>query len=214
MRAHNQQFVRRLMTARLFPCAALFVVPPASADETQIMKMRGLTLAFILTTLLLGIPTWANAQKSNPLFGTWRVTSFKLQVVGEPGERDILGPNPKGYEIITPEPRIMSFLAADGRQPPTNQAEAAAMLQSMLAYTGRITSLEPDKFTVDVEVSWNQVYVGKPQVRYYTVNGDRLTIRDSRAGIWRNAGQTNCEHIDIRTPEVTTEDRFGSTASF
>jgi len=141
------------------------------------MKMHKFKFAFLLTTLLLGIPTWANAQTSNPLFGTWRVTSFKLQVVGEPGERDILGPNPKGYTIITPEPRVMSFLAADGRQPPTNQAEAAAMLQSMLAYTGRITSLEPDKFTVDVEISWNQAYVGKPQVRYYTLNGDSLTIR-------------------------------------
>jgi len=141
------------------------------------MKMRMLTLAFIPTTLLLGFLTWANAQTSNSLFGTWRVISFKLEVVGELGERDILGPNPKGYAIITPELRIMSFLAADGRQPPTNQAEAAAMLQTMLAYTGRITSLEPDKFTVDVEISWNQVYVGKPQVRYYTVNGDRLTIR-------------------------------------
>jgi hypothetical protein len=50
----------------------------------------------------------------------------------------------------------MVVLAADGRQPPTNQAEAAAMLQSMTAYTGRIT-LEPDKFT-------NQVIVGRLQV--------------------------------------------------
>src|SRR5258706_5105944 len=112
----------------------------------------------------------------NPLFGTWRVTSFKLKVVGEPGERDIFGSNPKGYIILTPEPRIMAFLVPDGRRPPTNQAEAAAMLQSMIAYTGRVT-LEPDKFTTDVEVSWNQVYVGSPQVRFYTVNGDTLTIR-------------------------------------
>ena len=112
----------------------------------------------------------------NPLFGTWRVTSFKSQLVGEPEERDTFGSNPKGYMIITPEPRLMGITVSDGRRPPTNQAEAAAMLQSMIAYTGRIT-LEPDKFTVDVEVSWNQVTVGSPQVRFYTVNGDTLTIR-------------------------------------
>jgi hypothetical protein len=112
----------------------------------------------------------------NPLFGTWRVTSFKLQVVGEPEQRDVLGSNPKGYIILTPEPRIMVFLAADGRRPPTNQAEAAAMLQSMAAYTGRIT-LEPDKFTTDVEISSNQVLVGSPQVRFYTISGDKLTLR-------------------------------------
>jgi hypothetical protein len=91
------------------------------------------------------------------------------------GERDILGPNPRGYILLTPEPRIMVFLAADGRQPPTNQAEAAAMLQSMIAYTGRI-KLEPDKFTTEVEISWNQIYIGKPQVRFYTVEGDTLTV--------------------------------------
>jgi hypothetical protein len=49
------------------------------------MEIRELTSAFVLTTLLLGIPTAANAQTRNPIFGTWRVTSFKLQVIGERG---------------------------------------------------------------------------------------------------------------------------------
>jgi hypothetical protein len=129
-----------------------------------------------LTSVAFAILSGAVNASDNPLFGTWRVTSFKSQIIGEPGEREIFGPNPKGYIILTPEPRIMAFLAADGRQPPTNQAEAAAMLQSMIAYTGRIT-LEPDKFTTDVEVSWNQIYIGKPQVRFYVVDGDKLTIR-------------------------------------
>ena len=136
MCTHDQQNVRTAMIAGLFACAALFVVPPASADETQIVKMRGLTLA-LLTTLLLGIPTWANAQTSNPLFGTWRVTSFKLQVVGEPGERDIFGPNPKGYIIITPKSRIMAFLAADGRQPPpTKQKQRRCFRACLLTRDG------------------------------------------------------------------------------
>jgi hypothetical protein len=137
--------------------------------------MRLLICPFVLAMLLFGMPTAANAQTSNPLFGTWRVTSFKLQVIGEEGEREFFGPNPKGYVILTPEPRIMAFIAADGRKPPTDQAEAATMLQSMIAYTGRI-KLEPGKFTTDVEVSWNQLYIGKPQVRFYIVDGDKLTL--------------------------------------
>src|SRR5262249_8859182 len=140
------------------------------------MKTCPLTFVLVFSAMFLGSPKWATGQVSNPLFGTWRVTSFKLQVTGESEQRDILGPNPKGYIILTPEPRIMVFLAADGRQPPTNQAEAAAMLQSMAAYTGRIT-LEPDKFTNEVEISANQVFVGKPQVRYYILNGNTLTIQ-------------------------------------
>jgi hypothetical protein len=150
---------------------------PRSRDArgTVRMKMRALISPFILTMLLFGMPIAASAQTSSPLFGTWRVTSFKLQVIGERGEREFFGPNPKGYVILTPEPRIMAFIAADGRKPPTNQAEAAAMLQSMIAYTGRIT-LESDRFTTDVEVSWNQLYIGKPQVRFYIVEGDKLTL--------------------------------------
>jgi hypothetical protein len=101
---------------------------------------------------------------------------MKLKVVGEPGERDMLGANPKGYIIITPDPRMMAFLAADGRQPSKSEPEAAAMLQSMIAYTGRVT-VDADKFTTDVELSWNQIYVGKPQVRFYSIDQDRLTIR-------------------------------------
>ncbi len=140
------------------------------------MKIRTMTFVFVFCVMFFGSQMWAAAQASNPLFGTWRVISFKLKVVGELEERDILGPNPKGYLILTPEPRMMVFLAADGRRPPTNQAEAAAMLQSMTAYTGRVT-LEPDKFTTDVEISSNQVIVGTPQVRYYSLAGDTLTVR-------------------------------------
>src|SRR5215467_15049152 len=139
------------------------------------MRLTCILLTSVVLAMIAALSGPVDAAE-NPLFGTWRVTSFKMQIIGEQGERDIFGSNPKGYIIITPEPRLMAFLAADGRRAPTNQAEAAAMLQSMIAYTGRIT-LEPDKFTVDVEVSWNQVAVGSPQVRFYTVNGDTLTIR-------------------------------------
>jgi hypothetical protein len=127
--AHRQRDVPKSREARI---AAM----PSGENvgmTAEIMKMRWLTSPFILTMLLLGMPTWANAQTTNPLFGTWRVTSFKLHVIGEPEERDLFGPNPKGYIILTPEPRIMAFVVADGRQPPANQAEAAAMLQSMIA---------------------------------------------------------------------------------
>jgi hypothetical protein len=146
----------------------------ARREGTGRMKMRALISPFIFTTLLFGIPTAASAQTSNPLFGTWRVTSFKLQVIGERGEREFFGPNPKGYVILTPEPRIMAFIAADGRKPPTNQAEAAAMLQTMIAYTGRKAGAGQvhDRCRSFME---SNVY-GKPQVRFDIVEGDKLTL--------------------------------------
>src|SRR5215831_2312616 len=139
------------------------------------MRLICISLTSVVLAMIATLSGPVEAAE-NPLFGTWRVTSFKMQIIGEQGERDIFGSNPKGYIIITPEPRLMAFLAADGRRAPTNQAEAAAMLQSMIAYTGRVT-LEPDKFTTDVEISWNQVDISTPQVRFYTVSENRLTIR-------------------------------------
>jgi len=145
------------------------------------MRLTCILLTSVVLAMIAALSGPVDAAE-NPLFGTWRVTSFKMQIIGEQGERDIFGSNPKGYIIITPEPRLMAFLAADGRRAPTNQAEAAAMLQSMIAYTGRIT-LEPDKFTTDVEVSWNQIDISTPQVRFYTISGDKLTIRAPEADL-------------------------------
>ena len=59
------------------------------------------------------------------LFGSWRLVSFQLRIVGEEGgPKDIFGPNPIGRIIFSPEHRVVVFISRADRRPPTNEPEA------------------------------------------------------------------------------------------
>jgi Lipocalin-like domain len=127
----------------------------------------------------------AEEDTSARLLGSWRLISFQLKVVGEEGEpKDIFGPNPIGRIIFSPEHHVVVFISRAGRRPPTSEAESAALLSSMTAYTGKFR-LDGDKFITQVEGAWNEVYNGSEQVRYFELKGDKLTIRtpEQQSGI-------------------------------
>ena len=71
----------------------------------------------------------------------------------------------------------MARLMANNRKPATNDAEAAALLKSMNAYSGRYT-IEGDKWITVVDAHHNEIYLNQPpQVRYFKVDGDTLTVK-------------------------------------
>jgi hypothetical protein len=97
-------------------------------------------LAIFLTQSAL-----ADEDLSAKLFGSWRLISFQLKIVGEEGQpKDIFGPNPIGRIIFSPEHRVVVFISRADRRSPTNESEAAALLASMTAYTGKFR-LDGDK---------------------------------------------------------------------
>ena len=111
------------------------------------------------------------------LFGSWRLISFRLKVIGEDGEpKDVFGPNPIGRIIFSPEHRVVVFISRADRRPPMNPAEAAALLSSMTAYTGKFR-LDGNKFITQVDGAWNEFYKGSEQVRYFELIGDTLSVR-------------------------------------
>ena len=140
----------------------------------------------IVALLAIVFATSALADdQSAPLFGSWRLISFQLKVVGEEGQpKDIFGPNPIGRIIFSPEHRVVVFISRADRRAPTNEAEAAALLSSMTAYTGKFR-LDGDKFITQVDGAWNEFYKGSEQVRYFELNGDTLSIRtpEQQSGI-------------------------------
>jgi len=70
----------------------------------------------------------------------WRLTSLRLQVVGDDEQaRDIFGSNPKGYLIFTKEGLMSAVVSAADRKPPANDADNVALMKSFLAYTGKYT---------------------------------------------------------------------------
>jgi hypothetical protein len=127
----------------------------------------------------------AAEDMSARLLGSWRLISFQVKIVGEEGKpKDIFGPNPIGRIVFSPEHRVVVFISRADRKPPTNESEAAALLSSMTAYTGKFR-LDGDKFITQVDGAWNEFYRGSEQVRYFEITGDKLSIRtpEQQSGI-------------------------------
>jgi hypothetical protein len=109
------------------------------------------------------------------LVGSWRLSSWVIQIIG--GElTEPLGANPKGRALFTPDGHVAFVIVAENRKPATNDAESAVLLKTLLAYTGKFT-IDGDKFTTKVDISWNELLTGQDQVRFFRLEGDRLTIR-------------------------------------
>src|SRR5262245_51154829 len=111
------------------------------------------------------------------LYGSWKLISWVAQIAGENSPSvHPLGLNPKGRLILMPNGYMMAILSASDRKPAQNDAQRAALLQSMVAYTGTYT-IEGDKLTTIVDQSHNVTLMLQPQVRYFKVDGDKLYLR-------------------------------------
>lgn len=134
-----------------------------------------------LALALLGLVATAAPAVAEPppadLVGAWRLTNYKLQVVGE-DVTEPFGATPKGTLVVSPNSRWTVLLTASDRKPAGSDAERAALLGSMIAWTGKF-SVEGDRITSKVDTSWNEVYTGRleTQTRFYKVQGDMLILR-------------------------------------
>lgn len=134
-----------------------------------------------LALALLGLVATAAPATAEPppanLIGAWRLANYKLQVVGE-DVTEPFGAAPKGTLVVSPNSRWTVMLTAAERKPAGTDAERAALLGSMIAWTGKFT-VEGDRITSKVDTSWNEIYTGRleTQTRFYKLEGDTLTIR-------------------------------------
>ena len=109
------------------------------------------------------------------LIGSWKLTSWVIQIIG--GElTEPFGANPKGRALFTPDGYVAFVVTAANRNPATNDAESAALLKSLMAYTGKFT-IDGDRFTTKVDISWNELFTGQDQVRFFKLEGHKLFIR-------------------------------------
>ena len=131
--------------------------------------------ALLSILLCADAPAASVDDDADDLVGVWALRSLSLRVSGEPSH-DIFGSNPKGYLIFTPEGRMMTIITRADRKPATTVEEQAALLQSMVAYSGQYT-IGQDRIVTHPDVSWNEIYTGTEQIRYYTISGDILSIR-------------------------------------
>ncbi|HYM04892.1 MAG TPA: lipocalin-like domain-containing protein [Stellaceae bacterium] len=143
--------------------------------------MRMIAVFLCLRALALGASAEAaSALSPNDVIGTWRLLSNVREDVETGKKEDNLGAHPSGVLILTPDHRFMIVEVAEGRKASDTTEGLAALQKSMLAYTGVFT-LSPDpqglKMVNHVEISSNEAWTGTDQVRFLSMEGDRLVIK-------------------------------------
>lgn len=109
------------------------------------------------------------------LGGTWRLVSAVMEDVETKKQTRSWGEHPSGWLIVTDAARWIVVQTAEGRDAADDDAARAAAFRTMLAYSGTCR-VDGEKIVVDVDVSWDESWVGTQQVRFFRIEGDRLYI--------------------------------------
>jgi hypothetical protein len=125
-----------------------------------------------------GITFAQNAAKQ--LVGTWQVTSFALRFVDNNEVIRPLGDRVGGYIQYLPGGHMVAFLVGGERKAPAaptiTDAERAELFTGILtAYAGTY-NVDGNKIVHHVVASWNEAWTGTEQVRYFKLDGKKLTI--------------------------------------
>jgi hypothetical protein len=115
------------------------------------------------------------ADDAGKMTGFWRLVSYVVEVQATGQIEPVMGSHPTGYVNFSPEGRVMFILTGEGRKPAKTAEERAALLGTLVAYTG-MYRIEGDQWLTKVDVAWNPEWVGTEQVRNFKIEGDRLHV--------------------------------------
>lgn len=108
--------------------------------------------------------------------GAWVLESYKVEDQATHQFIPAMGEHPTGRVIFTSDHRINFVLTGDNRNKnATTDAEKAALLDSVIAYTGK-WSLKENQWCTDVEAAWNPKWIGTQQCREFHVHGNTLDV--------------------------------------
>jgi hypothetical protein len=145
-------------------------------------RFARLAIAAISVMALIGTARVALAG-DNPLLGTWKLKSFVRQDVAPGERRPALGEHPEGYLGYAPDGRMYALFVAGGRVVPAGDqptdGERVQLHKSMVAYAGTYT-IAGDKVVHHIDIAWNNARLGSDQVRFFKLDGDRLTLTTER----------------------------------
>lgn len=109
--------------------------------------------------------------EAHPLFGWWKILSFQVEFE-DTGERaDTYGVEPLGHIVIDRD-RMMSILTSRERL----NSDPAALLETMIAYSGLCRVEDDDKLIIKVDTAWHPAWIGSEQVRFFKVDRGVLSI--------------------------------------
>ena len=119
------------------------------------------------------------ASDASVLIGTWKQLTGTMVEEGSGVSRSNLSAAPNGYVNFCSDGRMLLLSLDSARKKPAGEvptpAEAEALYRSMIGYAGTYT-VEGNKVAYDLDVTWNESWTGTKQVRFWSVEGDRLTV--------------------------------------
>ncbi len=134
--------------------------------------MRALLLGLFMT----GSVAHANDdQLRERIVGMWTLASVVYEDQETKARTPVLGEKPRGRQIATADGRWLALVTAERRPIPKTDADRAQALRTMISYSGRYR-VENGRVITQVEIAWNEAWVGGEQVRFIRFEGDRLFI--------------------------------------
>ena len=115
------------------------------------------------------------SEPREQIIGVWKLVSVMYEDQETKTNTPIMGDNPRGYQIATPDGRWLALATPAGRSVPATDEERAQAFRTMIGYSGRYR-VEGSTITTKVDVAWNESWVGGEQVRHIRFEGDQLFI--------------------------------------
>jgi hypothetical protein len=120
-----------------------------------------------------------SASDATRLIGTWKQLSGTMEEVGTGVTQNSRKSLPNGYVNFSPDGRLMLISADSIRAKPAGEVptaeEAEALFRSLIAYAGSYKVLG-NQVTYEIDLSWNESWTGTKHVRFWQIDGDRLSI--------------------------------------
>jgi Lipocalin-like domain len=121
---------------------------------------------------------------SSPLLGTWKLQSYTTEYEDTGQKVEPFGAHPSGYLSYGTDCRMYGIVVREGRKSPAEvvatDTEKVELFDGMGAYAGTYT-IEGDKVSHHVDISWIESWTGTTQVRQFKIEGNSLRIHSAPA---------------------------------
>lgn len=142
---------------------------------------RLIATTIALFTIFCYAPLQAQQEEAtrHKLLGTWKLISVISEEIPSGAKTELMGSNPSGYISYGSDGRMMVLIVRGDRKKPAGAiatpSEADALFRSMTSYAGTYT-INGDKLTHNVDISWNETWTGTPQSRLLKLEGNHLIL--------------------------------------
>ena len=112
------------------------------------------------------------------LIGSWNLVGWYRE--GKDGIRlPNGGQNPRGRLTYTEDGYMHAILVSDGRPEmdggSVSRDNKVRLFETIMAYSGTYR-IEGNRIVHSVDLSWNEVWSGTDKIRFFTLEGNRLTV--------------------------------------